>query len=51
MKNERLEENIKVNRMEKVEEHPRMMVIIITANLRKSVHFYIFSIFKFSTIY
>lgn len=46
MKNERLEKNIKVKRMEKVEEHPKMMVII-TANLRKSVHLYIFRFFNF----
>lgn len=47
MKNERLEENIKVKRMGKVEKHPGMMVIIITAILRKSVHLYIFRLLNF----
>lgn len=47
MKNERLEINIKVKRMEKVKKHPGMMVIIITAILRKFVHLYIFRLLNF----
>ena len=47
VKNERLEKNIKVKRMEKVKKHPGMMVIIITAILRKSIHLYIFRLLNF----